>query len=434
MIQDALDGKIDLIITKSVSRFARNTVDSLTTVRKLKEKGVEIYFEKENIWTLDSKGELLITIMSSLAQEESRSISENCKWGIRKRFADGKLIVPYGSFLGYEKGPNGTPVIVEEEAEIVRFIYNEFLYGSALNEIGQKLTAKGIKTKRGSEKWSTTTLHNILTNEKYTGNALLQKTYTTDFLTKIKKKNEGEVPQYYVENSHPAIISMEIFNLVQEEIQTRSTQKRPRNCFAGKVFCGQCGGQFGSKIWHSNDKYRCIIWRCNDKYAGRRKCTTGHVKDEELQKAFVKAFNKALKERQEVGNAMDVARRAIFNTAALEEKLSDVDAEIERTAIKINKLITINSALAQNPDDYEAEQENLFTRYEELQKESTNLKAMITDKKNRETEYNTFTNTLASRRSMLEDFDEFLFRTTVSKMIVHDEKNIEVIFKDGSKS
>ena len=195
MIADALAGKIDLIVTKSVSRFARNTVDSLTTVRKLKEKGVEVYFEKEQIYTLDSKGELLITLMSSLAQEESRSISENVTWGQRKRMADGKVSIPYGRFLGYRKGENGLPEVVPEEAEVVRLIYHSFMEGLTAGKIAQMLMEKNITAPGGKEKWHSSTIESILTNEKYKGSALLQKKFTVDFLTKRVKINEGEVPQ-----------------------------------------------------------------------------------------------------------------------------------------------------------------------------------------------------------------------------------------------
>lgn len=206
MVADAISGKIDLIITKSVSRFARNTVDSLTTIRKLKEKGVEVFFEKENIWTFDSKGELLLTIMSSLAQEESRSISENITWGKRKQFADGKVSLPYKQFLGYRKGANGLPEIVPEEAETVRLIYRMFMEGKSQSYIARYLMDNNIPSPSGKKTWQVSTVESILTNEKYKGDARLQKTFTTDYLTKKMKVNEGEVPQYYVENSHPAII------------------------------------------------------------------------------------------------------------------------------------------------------------------------------------------------------------------------------------
>ena len=180
MVADALAGKIDLIITKSVSRFARNTVDSLSTIRKLKDHGTECYFEKENIWTFDSKGELLITIMSSLAQEESRSISENCTWGMRKRFSDGKVTVPFRRFLGYDRGEDGNLVVNEEQAKIVRRIYGLFLQGRSPYQIAKLLTEEGIPTPGGKKVWGKSVVQSILTNEKYKGDALLQKVYTTD--------------------------------------------------------------------------------------------------------------------------------------------------------------------------------------------------------------------------------------------------------------
>ena len=206
MITDALDGKINLIVTKSVSRFARNTVDSLVTIRKLKENGVECYFEKEGIYTFDSKGELLITIMSSLAQEESRSISENITWGQRKSFSDGKVHLPYKRFLGYEKGEDGRPAVVESKARVVKLIYGIFLEGKTQAGICKYLEELGIPSPGGKQTWSKTTVTSILQNEKYKGDALLQKKFTVDFLEKKMKPNEGEVPQYYVTGSHPAII------------------------------------------------------------------------------------------------------------------------------------------------------------------------------------------------------------------------------------
>ena len=191
LMDDCRAGLIDRVLVKSASRFARNTVDSLTTIRKLKENGIECYFEKENIWTFDGKGELLITIMSSLAQEESRSISENCTWGQRKRFADGKVNMPYGQFLGYRKGPDGLPEIDPEEAETVRFIYRLFMGGKTVNAIAKILTEAGVPTPRKKARWQDKTVESILTNEKYSGDAVLQKSFTVDFLSKKMKKNEA---------------------------------------------------------------------------------------------------------------------------------------------------------------------------------------------------------------------------------------------------
>ena len=205
-------GQIDLIITKSVSRFARNTVDSLVTVRTLKEKGVEVYFEKENIYTLDSKDELLITIMPSLAQEESRSISENVTWGQCKRMADGKISLPYGQFLGYAKWEDGLPRIIESEAKIVRMVFRLFIEGKTPSASAKELASQGIPSPAGKRTWQAATVKSILTNEKYKGEALLQKGFTVDSLTKKRKVNEGEVPQYYVKNSHLATIEPDEFD------------------------------------------------------------------------------------------------------------------------------------------------------------------------------------------------------------------------------
>lgn len=300
MVQDALDGRIDLIVTKSVSRFARNTVDSLTTVRKLKDAGVEVYFEKENIWTLDSKGELLITIMSSLAQEESRSISENVTWGQRKRFADGKVSIPYGQFLGYRKGADGLPEIVPEHAEIVSSIYRMCIEGKSTNAIAKHLTQQGIPTPAGKQVWQRATVESILRNEKYKGAALLQKKFTVDFLQKKMKVNEGEVPQYYVEHSHAAIIDPDEWERVQLELARRKNGTRRTQCnspFAGKIICGDCGEIFGSKVWHSTSKYRRTIWRCNAKYEAGKHCGTPHLYEDDLKQHFITALSQLLTDR-----------------------------------------------------------------------------------------------------------------------------------------
>jgi hypothetical protein len=252
-----------------VSRFARNTVDSLTTIRKLKENGIEVYFEKENIWTFDSKGELLLTIMSSLAQEEARSISENVTWGHRKRFSDGKVYVPFGRFLGYDRGENSELIINEEQAIIVRRIYKMFLDGNTPHTIAKALTDEGIPTPGGKKKWGATTIRSILCNEKYKGDALLQKSYTVDFLTKKKKANEGEIPQYYVEGSHKGIITAEVFELTQIELERRKSGDNRHSgmgIFASKIKCGCCRSWYGSKVWHSNSKYKRTIYQCNHKF------------------------------------------------------------------------------------------------------------------------------------------------------------------------
>lgn len=373
MITDALSGKIDLILTKSVSRFARNTVDTLTHVRQLKEAGVEVYFEKENIWTLDSKGELLITIMSSLAQEESRSISENVTWGHRKRFADGKVMVPYASLLGYKKGQDGNLVIDETQAPIVRRIYADYLTGKSPRTIAAALTAEGVKTPRGKTRWSTTTIRSILSNEKYKGDALLQKTFTTDFLSKTIKPNQGEVPQYYVTGNHEPIIDPATWDLVQQEITRRATPgSSSAHPFASRIKCGQCGGWYGRKTWHSTSKHRRHVWRCNNKYERSTACTTPHLSESQICEAFTKAVDTlALPPSQEV---LEAIISQTCDTAALEVELAQVALARDAVLARLNQLITTNATHTQDQDTYQhtfdqlqADYERHTQRYDDLQ-------------------------------------------------------------------
>ena len=312
MIEDCKAGKIDMIITKSISRFARNTLDCLKYVRQLKELGVEIYFEKENIRTLDNQGETLLTILSSLAQDESRAISENSTWGIRRRFEQGKLQINHTKFLGYDKDKSGNLIVNEKQAKIVRRIYKEFMDGKGANRIARDLESGGVANWNGKAKWYESSIRKMLTNEKYKGDALLQKTYTVDFLSKKRADNNGQVPQYYVEDSHPAIIDKETWEAVQLEMERRRNfalqygiQKleyaTTSNPFAGRVICGSCGKIFGRKVWNSNDeKLRRIIWRCNGKYPskGEKGCESRHIDDIVLYQAFVNVFNMMIENKE----------------------------------------------------------------------------------------------------------------------------------------
>lgn len=312
MIDDCKAGKIDVIITKSISRFARNTLDCLNYVRLLKELGIGIIFEKENIDTLDSKGEVLLSILSSLAQDESRSISENSTWGIRRRFEQGKVTVNCTKFLGYDKDENRNLAINAKQAVIVRRIYKDYLDGKGPNWIARDLEKDGIQNWNGKVKWYDSTIRKILSNEKYKGDALLQKTYTVDFLTKKRVENNGEVPQYYVEESHPAIIDKEMWEAVQLEIERRKAfaEKHKigkfdfaseKNPFAGKVICGCCGGIYGRKMWNSTDeRLKRAVWQCNNKYAvkGEKRCENKHVDESDLQQAFINAFNEIIENRE----------------------------------------------------------------------------------------------------------------------------------------
>ena len=271
MIQDCKDGKIDLVITKSISRFARNTLDCLKYIRQLKDKNIPVFFEKESINTMDAKGEVLITIMASLAQQESQSLSQNVKLGLQFRYQNGQVQVNHNHFLGYTKDADGNLIIDPEQAEVVKRIYREYLEGYSMDRIAKGLEADGILTGAGKTKWWTSTISKILRNEKYIGDALLQKTYTTDFLNKTKVKNNGIVPQYYVEGNHEAIIPKDIFLRVQEELVRRRVVKTSANgkkrsyscnhCFAQIVICSECGEMFRRIHWN-NRGCKSIVWRC----------------------------------------------------------------------------------------------------------------------------------------------------------------------------
>ncbi len=290
MIEKALNGEIDLILTKSISRFARNTVDTLQIVRELKAKGIEVIFEKENLHTFDPKCEVMLTIMSSLAQEESRSISENVRWGQRKSMQDGNIHLAYSRFLGYRKGADGRPEIVEEEAAIIRQIYEMFLTGKTIRNIADYLTEQGIPTPSGKTKWPVSTIKSILTNEKYKGDALLQKTYTVDYLTKEVRKNDGTVTQYFVENSHDPIIDPKVFDTVQEKMAKHCGNRdkiRSRHPFAARIICGECGSCYGHKVWHNfSNTERYDVWYCNHKYAHAEKCQSPVIRESQIKEAF----------------------------------------------------------------------------------------------------------------------------------------------------
>ena len=301
MRADAEAGKIDLILTKSISRFSRNTVDSLTITRELKDIGVEVYFEKENISSMDANAELIFTILSSTAQEESRSISENVIWGKRRSMEAGKVSLAWSSFLGYEKGPDGLPHIVEEEAKIVKKIYRLYLEGNTLKGIADQLTREGCKTPMDGKKWHTTTVRSILSNEKYKGDARLQKTFVKSFLTKEVCVNKGQRKQWYIQDSHDAIISPETFELVQKELERRggSHGRFYDSPFTRKIICGICGAYYGHRVWDSNNKYKKNVWICNDKYKGDDICRVPRLKDNEIKQAFIIVANKLLNARPE---------------------------------------------------------------------------------------------------------------------------------------
>lgn len=435
MVSDALSGKIDLIITKSVSRFARNTVDSLSTIRKLKEHNVECYFEKENIWTFDGKGELLLTIMSSLAQEESRSISENVKWGMRKRFADGKVTFAYSSVMGFEKGADGKFVINPEQAEIVRLIFRLFMEGMTPHSIAKRLTEMGIKTPMGKDKWNALTIRHMLSNEKYKGDALLQKQFTVDYLQKKMKKNEGEIAQYYIQNNHEAIIPPAVFDMVQAELEKRrsgSSRYSGVSIFSNKIKCADCGGWFGSKVWHSTDQYRRVIYRCNHKYNGR-KCQTPHVTEDEVKAAFVSAYNQLVTEKKEIIANAEIIRKTLCRTDALEEEKRALEDEMSMAAERAQGLIAENARIAQNQDEYQKHYNALVERYDAAKARYDEVVDAIAAKAAQSERLLNFIRTVQAQAGILTEFDEQLWSSMVDFVMVGQGKEITVTFRDGTE-
>lgn len=272
LIADCEQGKIDVVLCKSISRFARNTVDLLETVRHLKELGVEVRFEKENINSLSADGELLLTILASFAQEESRSISENVKWGIRRRFQSGDAVMRNKRVFGYRYDGNRY-IVQEDEAKGVRLIYDEYIGGVPLRVITEHINAGGFRTTRGIE-FSHSQVNYIVHNEIYTGDILLQKTFVTDFITHSRAMNRGELPQYRLSGCHEAIIDTETFAKAQEESRRRASTKQVY-CFSGMLICDICGKPFTR--FSNNGKYVC--WHC-------RKCDNTKLKEDKLKQLF----------------------------------------------------------------------------------------------------------------------------------------------------
>lgn len=348
MIEECEAGNIDMIITKSISRFARNTLDCLKYIRQLKEKNIPVFFEKEAINTMDSKGEVLLTIMASLAQQESQSLSQNVKLGLQFRYQNGQVQVNHNHFLGYTKDEEGNLVIDPEQAEVVKRIYREYLEGYSMDKIAKGLEEDGILTGAGKTKWWTSTINKILRNEKYIGDALLQKTYTTDFLNKTRVKNNGIVPQYYVEGNHEAIIPNDIFLRVQEELVRRRVVKTSANgkkrsysckhCFAQIVICGECGEMFRRIHWN-NRGCKSIVWRCISRLEPTgQECHARTVNETVLENVVVQAINTLLGDKstyqaQLQQNIAKVIRDAQKTTAdGIDEQLVELQKELLKKA------------------------------------------------------------------------------------------------------
>jgi len=437
MIAAALAGEIDLIVTKSVSRFARNTIDSLQTIRNLKDKGIEVFFEKEGIWTFDGKGELLLTIMSSLAQEESRSISENVTWGKRKSMADGNISLPWPSFLGYKKGKDGIPEIVPEEAEIVRLIYQLFMEGKSYCGIAKDLTARGILTPMGKEKWGLATVRSILTNETYRGSKRMQKTFVTNYLTKSTKVNEGELPSYYIDESHKPIIPPDEWEAVQAEIVRRKELGRPVSCqspFATKIKCGDCGAYFGSKVWQSNTKYRQTIWRCNNRYSkGGRECQTLHINEDEIKEKFISAFNRLLKNRAALIEDCRDVQKLLCDTTAVETEIAELTREIEVVEELARKAISKNAREVIDQSEWAERGGAYLKRHTDITKRLDELKKQKAERLGRSKTIEIFIRDMERAKKAVTVFDESLWTAVIDCVVVGVNGEMTFRFKNGAE-
>ena len=443
MIKDCRKGKIDMIVTKSVSRFSRNNLDCLMYVRELKQLGIPIIFEKEGINTIQVSSELLLTLFGALSQAESESISMNVKLGIRQSLKNGNVRFSYKTFLGYRKGADGQPEIVPEQADIVRRIYNDFLAGATYLEIAKRLTEEKVPTMGGGSRWFSERIKSILKNEKYKGDALLQKTYITDPISKRVKKNNGELPMYYVENSHPAIIERRIFDRVQEEIARRAGKKKVKQTgtktelgrYSGKyaltelLYCGECGTPYRRCTWSRNGKKK-IVWRCVSRLDyGKKYCKNSpSVEESRLHNAITAAITKkANSEEINIGGIMDHiesfgSRRDTDGIIQRQRRI----AEIEKV---IDDLARLNSDEAQSGElDYKFSElyAELYSVKDELEEMQSGASALDGDMLNEMREV------VTGLKNHPVEYDDKVVRQLIDCIKVMSADMIKICFKDGT--
>ncbi len=430
MIEDCEAGNIDMIITKSISRFARNTLDCLKYIRQLKEKNIPVFFEKESINTMDAKGEVLITIMASLAQQESQSLSQNVKLGLQFRYQNGQVQVNHNHFLGYTKDENGNLIIDPDQAEVVKRIYREYLEGYSMDKIAKGLEADEILTGAGKTRWWSSTINKILRNEKYIGDALLQKTYTTDFLSKTRVKNNGIVPQYYVEGNHEAIIPKDIFLRVQDELVRRRVVKTSANgkkrsyscnhCFAQIVICGDCGEMFRRIHWN-NRGCKSVVWRCISRLESTGlECHARTVNETVLENMVVQTINTLLGDKstfqaQLQQNIANVIRDAGKTTAdGIDEQLMELQKELLKKA--------------NNKEAYDEIADQIFKLREHREKCTVDTAARDAQIER----INDLQDYIKKQRTDLESFDETLVKRWLGQITVWDD-HFTVELKSGLK-
>ena len=440
LLRDCEAGKIDLVLTKSISRFARNTADLLNAIRKLQAKKIAVYFEKEHINTLENTGEMLVTILGSQAQEESRNLSENTHWGIVRRFENGEVIVNCSRFMGYTKNEDGELEIVPEEAEVVRLIFRLYLEGMSVAGIKRHLEGEGILTVTGRKNWNDVTIYHMLSNEKYMGDALLQKTYTADFLTKTRLKNNGEVRQYYITDNHEGIIPREIFHAVQLEKKRRAERrkstvtrraKEKKKGYSSKyilsnlLVCEECGQPYRRLTWTRNGVKR-IVWRCASRAEhGTKYCQHSATLDEEpLQRAVMQAIRRVARDAEFGGILQNNITLVIGQYAdSLDSGNNELDSKIAGLEIQMLQMVR------ENPDFND---EAFLERYRTLGGEIQRLKQ---EKVMGNMPSPALPDGIEEKIKSVErseiGFDPVLAGQVIEKIVVRNARRVEVVFKSG---
>lgn len=444
MIRLCRQGKIDLILTKSFSRFARNTVDSVDYIRELRALGIGVVSEKENMNTLNEDSEMLITILSCFAQAESESISKNVSWGVRQSFKNGKVPIKYSTLLGYRKGENDLPEIIPDEAEIVKEIFRSYLDGMSLKQIADSLNSQGVKTKHKNTTWKPEIVKGILKNEKYSGDAILQKTYVTDCITKKTRKNNGELPMYIVKNHHDPIISRNDFNRVQEEMARRSAKrniaekltKTEQGKYSAKyalselLICGECGTHYRRVTWTAKG-FKEIKWRCINRIQyGKKECHNSPTIDEQpLQRAIVSAINEFCEVRNDVENVLRESVTEEFDVN-LNGSVQAAQRRIDELAHNIDELIklaTVPESTATAMADIEKFSEEMKALREFVEAEK--LKQAKTEEST--AEFDMVMKRFENENFAITEYDDVVVRQLIEKITVMDKNTITVTFKGG---
>ncbi|MEI3609917.1 recombinase family protein [Pseudogracilibacillus sp. SO10305] len=432
LMSDCEKGKIDFILTKSISRFARNTIDCLELVRKLMDLDVHIYFEKENINTNSMESELMLSILSSLAENESVSLSENSKWSIRQRFKHGTYKLSYPPY-GYDYIDEQI-VVNEEQAPVIRRIFNSVLKGIGTERIARQLNEEKIPTKRGGN-WTGTTIRGIIKNEKYTGDVLLQKTFTDEHFN--RKVNQGELDQYLIENHHEAIITHADFEAANQMIEYQASQKNVavgsrkyinRYPFSGKIECAECGDTFKRRI-HTSTHKKYIAWCCSTHIKNRDECSMLFIKEERIHQAFITMMNK-LKFGYSYVLVPLSKELETSNQDENYQKVTEIEEQLEAIKDELNTLIQIMTKGFLEPAIFNEQKIELTHRHISLKEEREQLLYSINDGSNQLNELKRLIKYL-KQGNFISSFDEETFQDIVKKVIVYSPNEIGFYLKCG---